>query len=53
MKHILFVDDDVSLLDGLRLRLLRPMRDKWATAFAENGPQALAELQKSHYDVVV
>src|SRR5579872_4228405 len=52
MKNILFVDDDVSLLDCLRARL-RPMRDQWSVTFAENGAQALAALQQNHQDVVV
>jgi HD-like signal output (HDOD) protein len=51
-SRILFVDDDVAVLEGLRLRL-RPMRDQWAMTFVQNGAQALAELQQSPYDVVV
>jgi HD-like signal output (HDOD) protein len=52
MKRILFVDDDVSMLDALRVRL-RPMRDKWAATFVQNGGRALLELQEGRYDVIV
>jgi CheY-like chemotaxis protein len=52
MKRILFVDDEVSILDGLR-RILRPMRKKWETAFASSGESALAVLDEAAFDVVV
>jgi HD-like signal output (HDOD) protein len=52
MKHILFVDDEQRILDGL-LRMFRPMRDEWETTFATSGQAALDEMAKSHFDVVV
>lgn len=52
MKHILFVDDEQRILDGLR-RMFRPMRDEWNTVFATSGQAALDELAKAHFDVVV
>jgi putative nucleotidyltransferase with HDIG domain len=52
MKRILFVDDEVSILDGLR-RILRPMRKKWEMAFASSGESALAVLDEAAFDVVV
>jgi putative nucleotidyltransferase with HDIG domain len=52
MKRILFVDDEVSILDGLR-RILRPMRKKWEMAFALSGESALAVLDEAAFDVVV
>ena len=39
MKRILFVDDEVSILDGLK-RMLRPMRTEWEMSFAPGGEPA-------------
>lgn len=51
-KHILFVDDEAPILNGLRVRLHR-LRDKWDMHFVESGAQAIEALERSHYDVVV
>jgi putative nucleotidyltransferase with HDIG domain len=52
MQQILFVDDDPSILDGLR-RLLRPMRNEWAMEFVDSGSAALHVLADRKIDVVV
>lgn len=52
MIKILFVDDEVRVLDGLQ-RMLRPQRDKWEMVFAPGGVAALATLEKTLFDVVV
>src|SRR4051812_15631457 len=52
MSNVLFVDDDVNVLNGLR-RMLRPMRDEWQSAFAESGQEALAILACEPFDIVV
>jgi HD-like signal output (HDOD) protein len=52
MKRILFVDDEVSILDGLK-RMLRPMRAEWEMTFAPGGEQALALLATGQFDVIV
>lgn len=52
MKHILFVDDDPRVLDGLR-RILYPLRTEWQTSFANSGPEALDLLSKQKFDVLV
>jgi putative nucleotidyltransferase with HDIG domain len=52
VMNVLFVDDDPSVLAGMR-RLLRPMRQEWSTEFVEGGPQALALLQRNRFDVIV
>lgn len=52
MKRILFVDDEVNVLDGLK-RTLRPMRKKWEMAFASSGEEALLLLEQSPFDVIV
>jgi len=51
-KRILFVDDDSTILQGLR-RMLRPMRDEWDTDFANSGQQALQTMEKTPFDLVV
>ena len=51
-KHILFVDDEPSVLHGLR-RMLRPMRHEWNTAFASSGKEALNMLSERPFDVIV
>jgi HD-like signal output (HDOD) protein len=52
MKRILFVDDERQVLDALRA-LLRPQRSRWEMAFVESGAQALAELERAPFDVIV
>ena len=51
-KRILFVDDDSTILQGLR-RMLRPMRDEWETVFANSGQQALKVMEETPFDLVV
>ena len=51
-KRLLFVDDDPSVLDGLR-RALHRMRQTWEMNFVENASAALQALEKEHYDAVV
>ncbi|HEV8548331.1 MAG TPA: response regulator [Polyangiaceae bacterium] len=52
MKRILFVDDEASILDALR-NLLRKQRHEWDMVFALGSPEALVELGKAPFDVVV
>ncbi len=52
MKRILFVDDETSILDGLK-RMLRPMRTEWEMAFAPGGEAALSLLEAAPFDVIV
>lgn len=52
MKRILFVDDEVDLLEGLRTRLYK-QRSHWAMTFVTGAGAALAELEKSHVDLIV
>jgi len=51
-RKILFVDDEPNILQGLQ-RMLRAMRTEWEMAFALNGEDALAELERSSYDIIV
>jgi HD-like signal output (HDOD) protein len=51
-RRILFVDDEVSVLDGLQ-NILRKQRHVWDMAFAQGGAAALAELEKAPHDVIV
>ena len=50
--RILFVDDDVKVLRGLR-RSMQDMADHWDMVFCESGTAALAELERNPADVVV
>lgn len=49
---MLFVDDDTSVLSGLR-RMLRPMRREWEMIFVDSGEKALAHLSQAPIDIVV
>lgn len=51
-NHILFVDDERDVLDGLE-RMLRNMRKEWKMSFAESGEEALKLLAETPCDVVV
>lgn len=51
-KHILFVDDDRQLLDGLR-RGLGTRAAEWQMSFADSGERALEELGRHPCDVIV
>lgn len=48
MKHILFVDDEQRILDGLK-RTLRSMRDEWNMLFACGGEEALRWIRAVPY----
>jgi len=51
-KRILFVDDDPSILAGLR-NVFHRERARWDMVFASGGEQALEELARAPFDVVV
>jgi HD-like signal output (HDOD) protein len=50
--HILFVDDEPNVLNGLQ-RMLRNRRLEWRMEFAAGGKEALLALEKNHYDLIV
>lgn len=51
-KRILFVDDEVMILQGLQ-RMLRPMREEWEMEFIDSGAKALERMRPAPFDVVV
>ena len=51
-KRLLFVDDDVSILQGFK-RSLRNMRNEWEMDFASSGSDGLQRLVMTDYDLVV
>ncbi len=51
-KRILFVDDEASILSGIK-RMLHPMREEWDMAFAGSGAEALAMLKSEPVDLLV
>lgn len=50
--RILFVDDDVNVLGGLR-RALRPLRREWDVSVVEGASQALERMGDRDFDVLV
>jgi putative nucleotidyltransferase with HDIG domain len=52
IKRILFVDDEQSLLGGLR-DALWSYRHRWAMSFVTGGQEALATLEAVPHDVVI
>lgn len=51
-RKILFVDDEPRVLKGIE-RMLYGMRQEWEMVFVESGREALEELARQNYDVVV
>jgi putative nucleotidyltransferase with HDIG domain len=52
MNRILFVDDEVPILEGLK-NVLRGERKRWAMTFLDNGKAALELLAAEQFDVIV
>jgi putative nucleotidyltransferase with HDIG domain len=52
MTRIIFVDDEIRILEGLQ-RMLRPQRHIWEMAFAPSGSAALQMMEATPFDVVV
>lgn len=52
MTRVLFVDDEPTLLEGLRQRLYRA-RSAWEMLFVSSGALAVAELEREPCDVIV
>jgi len=52
LKHILFVDDDWYLLEGLR-DAMRPQRRRWTMSFVSSGEEALSLLAEQEHDIVI
>jgi HD-like signal output (HDOD) protein len=52
MRHLLFVDDEPHVLDGIK-RAIRRQRHLWEAAFASGGDSALALMATTPFDVIV
>ena len=52
MNRVLFVDDEVFVLDGLK-RMLRRMRTQWEMDFVDSGESALQMMAQKEFDVIV
>ena len=50
--RILFVDDEIQILKGLR-RMLATVENEWETEFSTSGAEALEILRVEQFDVVV
>jgi len=51
-RRVLFVDDEPAVLEALRC-VLRPRRFEWSATFARSAEEAIEELERAPYDVVV
>ncbi len=52
MKKILFVDDEILVLQGLK-RSLRSMREVWEMSFEDDPEKALGRIKEESFDVIV
>jgi HD-like signal output (HDOD) protein len=52
LRHVLFVDDEPQVLEGLRLRL-QPLTAKWHMTFVVSGADALSRFEQTPHDVIV
>ena len=52
MPHILFVDDEVQILNSIKRSLTRFSKE-WDLSFAKSGEQALGLMMQDTVDVVV
>src|SRR5580658_1410410 len=52
LRHVLFVDDEQQVLDGLRTRL-QPLKSKWQMTFVDSGADALLRFEETPHDVIV
>lgn len=52
MNRILFVDDELRVLEGLR-RMLHPLRRQWTMEFVPSGREALDRMAAGPFDVLV
>ncbi len=51
-KRLLVVDDERSVLDGLR-RILYRRKNEWKLEFVSNARDALSAMRTHHYDIVI
>lgn len=51
-RHVLLVDDEPQVLEGLRRRL-QPLTHKWHMTFVDSGADALSEFELTPHDVIV
>jgi HD-like signal output (HDOD) protein len=52
VNRLLFVDDEIGILEGLK-NSLRRQRGRWEMVFVSSGAAALEELDKTPFDLVV
>jgi putative nucleotidyltransferase with HDIG domain len=49
---ILFVDDEINVLDGLK-RMLHKMKNSWEMDFVDSGAKAIELMQHNNYDIIM
>jgi HD-like signal output (HDOD) protein len=52
LRHVLFVDDEPQVLEGMRRRL-EPLLGKWHMTFVDSGADALSRQEELPHDVIV
>jgi HD-like signal output (HDOD) protein len=52
MKNILFVDDEINILNGLK-RMLNAKKKEWHMVFVLSGENALSVLETQSFDIIV
>jgi len=52
VKRILFIDDEINVLSGLK-RMLRPMRGEWEMHFFDQAEKGLAQMEAAPVDIVI
>jgi len=52
MIHILFVDDEINILDSLK-RFFYKNRKEWNMSFVSSGEQAIEHLENNKVDILV
>ncbi len=50
--RLLFIDDEPNILSGLR-RAVRKQRKQWDCTFCDNPEEAIALIDRQHFDVVI
>lgn len=52
MKNIIFVDDEINVLNGFK-RILHKYENEWAVKYFPDSNEALSELRKNKYDMII
>jgi DNA-binding NtrC family response regulator len=51
--NVMFIDDELPVLDGIRRALNKTVKDRWELSFFQDGSSALREIEERQPDVLV